>query len=316
MLAQGVDKALALEADKRWQSADEMKSALRTPSAPPKPTPPKPKLPGATLPGTDITSLGKPKPGGASNRPTWMVVGISFGVLAVVGLLTLTAVAVVLSLGQGASAVATNTVEPTETVRVTSTVKPINTTKPSSTLVPSTASYTATLASTGNTRFTEDTGLTSAWLTVTAQVQTLTVIAQSSTPTVTRTPLPTFTRTPVAAVASSTVPTFVSSPTPNTSSQSPKIVKVWLDTQSTFSTSAYFYVQYSGLDKNSDYGFVIYSPDYCPTTCSQPGGYPIHSAFFAPSDILRHPSTNNGEIRIGVSLDQIYCNNGLLQQAT
>lgn len=141
--ARGIDRALELDADARWPGAEDMRAALRERQVAPKPAPAKMTDDEATLP-PGAAPLHQPT---RLTNPTMALI-----VAGIVGLLALIAVAVTLGPGRGASAAATNTVEPTATERVaTATVRATNMVAPSKTPAPPTSTHTHTVAPPTNT---------------------------------------------------------------------------------------------------------------------------------------------------------------------
>ncbi|MBM4425043.1 MAG: serine/threonine protein kinase [Chloroflexi bacterium] len=134
-LAQGIDRALELDADERWPGAEAMRSALRERPIAPKPAPAKMTDNDATLP-PDVAPIRQPA---RLANPTRGVI-----VAGAVGLLALIAVAVTLGFGRGASAVATDTTAPTKTP-VPPTATHTHTTVPLTSTATSTVTSTNTI---------------------------------------------------------------------------------------------------------------------------------------------------------------------------
>jgi serine/threonine protein kinase len=181
-LAQAIDKALALEPENRFQSAEEMKTALRTPNAIAGPETPQPEPQSATIASDDTTTLGETVTVRVSKRGRlpFPILGAGF-----VGAVALAGFAVFMAFGRGASPVATNTIEPTETESVaTPTVRATNTDVPGKTPVPLTAAQAQTAI--------PPTSTATSTPTVT---NTNTVAPATNTRVATKTPLPTPTAT-------------------------------------------------------------------------------------------------------------------------
>lgn len=138
-LAQAIDKALELEPENRFQSAEEMKAAVKVSSAAPMVVHHAPQIAMVT-PAEDTPTLVEARPDGRPGRLAFLLLGVgTVGAIAVAGFF------VFMAFGRGASPVMTDTAEPTATEKVAApTVRATNTVAPSKTLVPPTATQAQT----------------------------------------------------------------------------------------------------------------------------------------------------------------------------
>ncbi len=135
-LTYAVDKALDLDADKRWQTAEAMKIGLQTPARSLEDKLPKSLDEIETASVKEVqTSTSLPK-----TRHPFLSLNVPSRILGLVGIITLAIIAIYAMRGQGSFLLATNTIEPTKTeIVVTATVRPTDTPVPTNT-----ATFTAT----------------------------------------------------------------------------------------------------------------------------------------------------------------------------
>jgi len=274
VLAQTIDTALELEPENRFQSAEEMKTALRTPNAIAGPETPQPEPRSATIASDDTTTLGETARVSKPGRLPLPILGAGF-----VGVVALAGFAVFMAFGRGgASPVATNTAEATTervatvAVQATNTAKVTDTAKPSNTPVPLTPTLTPS------------------------------ALPPTNTAEPTRTPVPP-TATKAIPPTSTHTPVTIASPTPTqaipVSTGTTTLITI-VDVSVVERTPREIRLRIQYNTDGSSVSFDVYSPDYCP------------AAFNGKCAVHGSGGTSNltGEFVLGVGVDSMFCSGG------